>query len=82
MRFGPMIAAASLATMLGAGAARAAPAVLRSAVDVGPAPQVELVRGGCGFGAHLTYHGTCHLNFGYRGRIRARHAFHRHHRFY
>ncbi|MCX8255381.1 hypothetical protein RHAL1_01739 [Beijerinckiaceae bacterium RH AL1] len=73
MRFCSMIAAATLGLGL-AGTAQAAPtASLQSAVDVGPAPQIELVRGGCGFGEHRTYSGYCRYNHGWRGRVRYRH---------
>ena len=73
MRFGSCILAAAMGLGL-AGAAQAAPgATLQSAVDTGPAPQIELVRGGCGFGEHRSYYGGCHYNHGWRGRIRYRH---------
>ena len=57
MRLGSWIAVAGAAAMTGAGNAQAAPlatagtprAMLQTAVDTGPAPQVEPVRGGCGF---------------------------------
>ena len=73
MRFSSMIAAAALGVGL-AGTAKAAPtASLQSAVDVGPAPQIELVRGGCGFGEHRSWYGHCRYNRGWRGRARYRH---------
>ena len=85
MRFGPWIAAAGVAALMGAGTAQAAPlrgvpaSTLQTAIDTGPAPQIELIRGRCGFGEHRSYSGYCHYNHGFRGRIRARHNYYRRH---
>ena len=89
MRFGSWIAVAGVAAMMGAGVAQAAPlstagapnAMLQTAVDTGPAPQIELVRNGCGFGEHRGFFrgGRCHYNRGFRGHIRARHNYIRRH---
>lgn len=74
MRFATTIAAAGLIGLIGAGAAQAMPsATLQSAVDTGPAPKIELVRGGCGFGEHRAFYGHCRYNRGWRGAIRYRH---------
>ena len=81
MRIAMMCAAAGIAAALGAGPALAMPgAIVEPALDAGPAPQLELVRGGCGFGEHRGWYGRCHYNRGWRGaaRYRANHRRWRH----
>ena len=73
MRFSMTIAATAFVATLGAGSAQALPeAMVQPALDTGPAPQIELVRGGCGFGEHRGWYGRCRYNRGWRGAIRYR----------
>ena len=79
MRFRATIAAAGLAAFVGVSAAQAGPMMAaplaasasatpdtHQAIDTGPAPKIELVRGGCGVGFHRTLHGFCVPNAWHR----------------
>lgn len=82
-----MMSAIAGATLLGAGAATAAPlpapvnegaaATIQPAVATGNDAKLVLVRGGCGWGAHRSWHGYCHYNHGWRGHVRVWHHWHR-----
>ena len=60
---------ASTGLLFGAGAS--AQATLLTPLVAGPndAPQLTLVRQGCGFGGYRGFYGGCRANFGPRGRV-------------
>lgn len=67
-----LAAAASLGFLLGASASADAGLLMSLVAGPGDAPQITLVRQGCGFGGHRGFLGGCRANFGPRGHVFAR----------